>query len=665
MSKQDLDRLVRCGVVNALDFQFARFITRLAGTEDVSLFLGAALVSRDTGRGHVCCDLGVEAGKELLPAESGTPPLLCPDFTAWCKSLQSYPVVGPPGTYCPLVLDGKGRLYLYRYWEYENDLAAFIRRCSGEEVEGVDTALLRSGLERYFPRDGADGPDWQRIAAAVAVTRKLCIISGGPGTGKTTTVARILALLVEQAAGRKLRIALAAPTGKAAARLEEAIGNARRRLHGDPAVIDAIPEEASTLHRLLGTLPGSPYFRHDSGNPLTADVVIVDEASMVDLALMTKLVHALPAGARLILLGDKDQLASVEAGAVLGDICDTGNPHVFHGPADMDIDTYMGLENSNPVPHYPTRDTDETAPMAARAPAIARCIVELRRSYRFGGKSGIGALSRAVRDGRGERALALMKDDLLQDIAWQDLPESEALAPALRAGILNGFTAFLEAEAFSEMMAAFEKFRILCAMRQGPYGAVQVNRLVEAILAEARLIQPGQWYRGRPIMITTNDYNLKLFNGDIGLILPDIRPSEAAGSSSALHPAQDAYAAISKSAGGESPSPLAAFFPTAEGPPRRLPPARLPAHETVYAMTVHKSQGSEFDEVLLLLSDRESPLLTRELLYTGITRARVRVGVWGREPVFRAAAVNRVQRTSGLRDAIWRICEPTFEGMHP
>lgn len=620
MNMRDMERLTRHGVWTSLDFQFARFMVRLAGSEDESLFLAAALASHSTGKGHVCCDLALEGGKQLATGEAGTPSVVCPALAAWCAALRTSSVVGAPGSYRPLILDDRGRLYLYRYWEYENDLASFIRGRSKGLVAGLDETLMEEGLHRYFPKDPAAGePDWQRAAAKAAITRKFCVVSGGPGTGKTRTVARILALLLEQAGDGKLRIALAAPTGKAAARLEESIGSAKGEMDAPQVIKDAIPSEASTLHRLLGALSGSPYFRHDARNPLSADVVIVDEASMVDLALMAKLVRAMPPEARLILLGDKDQLASVEAGAVLGDICGPGGAPV---------------EGSSP-------------------PDMAQCIVELRVSHRFGGDSGIGFLSRAIQEERGDRALDLLKGDRYQDIQWKELPEQEALARALRPVILKGYSDYLQAVTFEDRLSAFQGFRILCALRQGPYGVVEVNRLVETVLQEAGLIERGQWVVGRPVMITANDYHLKLFNGDIGFVLPDHvmqTPIPARPGGLAEHDAPGA--AWSRPDNPKHPS-VAVFFPSAEGPPRRFLPARLPAHETVYAMTVHKSQGSEFHEVVLLLADRESPVLTRELLYTGITRARGRVSVWGREDVFRAAASSRVQRHSGLRDALW------------
>jgi exodeoxyribonuclease V alpha subunit len=619
LSVMDFEGLVRRGVFNAIDVHFARFIGRLAGSADAALLLAAALVSRVTGEGHVCCDLAAFTGKELALPETVEAAVACPDLADWCEALRAASVVGRPGDYRPLILDDRGRLYLYRYWEYESELARFILDRCAQTPGDVDRDLLEDGLRRHFPEDASRAePDWQRIAAATSLNGKFCVISGGPGTGKTTTVAKVLALMVEQAGNRPLRCALAAPTGKAAARLNEAIVSAKQKLACPDSVKAAIPEEASTIHRLLGTIPDSPYFRHDAKNPLVADVVIIDEASMVDLALMAKLIRALPPDARLILLGDKDQLASVEAGAVLGDICDTGNAHA--------------------IPHASGSGAGCLLRENGLVPSISGRIVELRKSYRFGGDSGLGAVSSAIRKGDGGEVLALLRDPVRKDLDWTMLPQPEKLEHALKDAVLRGFRDYSAASGFEEKMRAFERFRILCALRRGPYGALELNRLVEWILGGAGLIAPGQWYHGRPIMITTNDYNLRLFNGDIGIVLRE-------------EGADDLEGAVTGSAGRRGGA--YALFPAAGGSARRFSPARLPAHETAYAMTVHKSQGSEFDDVLLLLSDRESPVLTRELLYTGITRARLRASVWGREDVLRSAVSGRIRRSSGLRDAIW------------
>lgn len=595
-----------------IDVHFARLMNRLAGKDSREVALAAALVSRAAREGNICLDLSAVAGRNLNDDDGATPVLTCPDRDKWSVRLSQSSVVGMPGEFRPLILHDH-RLYLYRYWMYQENLARSIRDRLAVEPEPVDEALLREGLERLFPDVEPGGISWQRIAAYTAVTKRFCIISGGPGTGKTATVARILALLLEQAGTKRMRMALAAPTGKAAARLTEVIGRARTTVACSDEIKQALPTGASTIHRLLGTIPHSPYFRHDEKNPLPVDVVVVDEASMVDLPLMAKLVQAIPHQSRLILLGDKDQLASVEAGSVLGDACDTGRRHGYSRRFRTDIERVTGFAFDDG-----DDDADETG--------IRDCVVELRRSYRFDPDSGISRVSAAVNDGDGATASELLVGSRFDDIRWNELPPPRQLSAFLTPHVITGFKDYLNAATPAEAIRRFNEFRILSALREGPYGVAQINSLVEAILEGEKLIFPDKkWYPGRPIMITRNDYSLRLFNGDVGLVLPD----------------------------PESGGDTMVFFSEADGIIRKLHPLRLPEHETVYAMTVHKSQGSEFNTVLMVLPDRLSPVLTRELIYTGITRAREAVTVWGMGNVFRAAVERRIERTSGLRDALW------------
>ena len=603
----DLVYLQESGFFSPLDLHFAKFMDKLSGASSQELVLAAALVSRFTREGHICLDLALQ---EPLPVSEIGEAVVFPEAGKWGKKLRQSGVVGGPGDHTPLILDHKDRLFLYRYWEYQEELAKGIKNRIGRESRVSEMESLRQGLNRIFPAVNGDGIDWQKVAAFAAARRRFCVIAGGPGTGKTTTVAKILALLMEQSKEQRLRTALVSPTGKGAARLQEAMKKVKENLTCEENVKALIPDNASTIHRLLGPATGSPYFRFNAQNHLPVDAVVVDEASMVDLALMSKLVQALPSQARFILLGDKDQLSSVEAGAVLGDICDTGHSHPFSKTFCAEIQKTTGYEIKG----------------VKAAAGMSDSIVQLTRSYRFGDESGIAAASRSVNEGDADAALKILQDQMRGDLHWKPLPSPKSLPRALKDRALEEFNYLFKASDPHEVFQRLDRFRILCALREGPFGVNAVNLVVEHLFREQKLIRGGgRWYRGRPVLITQNDYNLHLYNGDVGIVLPD------------------------PGAEGE----LRVLFEAPDGTLRAFHPVRLPEHETVYALTVHKSQGSEFDRLLLILPDRDSPVLTRELIYTGITRAREGVEVWGHEKVFREAVGRRTTRVSGLRDALW------------
>ena len=619
---QRLDSLRSAGALTDLDVHFARFLARLAGSASPELALAAALASHATGEGHVCVDLNALTGGW---AASGAE-LSMPALADWIAALQASPVVGAPGEWKPLVLDSANRLYLHRYWRYQQNLAAALL-ARARALEPVDETRLADGLAQLFPASGDGVIDWQKVAAATALLRRFCAISGGPGTGKTSTVVRILALLQSQAGELPLRIGLAAPTGKAAARLQEAVRGAKTQLKLPAELSAVIPEEATTLHRLLGARPNSVYFRHHREHPLALDVLVVDEASMVALALMAKLIDALPPTARLILLGDRDQLASVEAGAVLGEIC---NQAGFSEPFAQRLARLTATPLSA-LQATPAQEA-EAAREPARPASLSDCIVVLQKSYRFGAHSGVGKLAAAVNSGDADGALRLLEGGAYPDLAWW-LAAEPAFAERLEQAALANYREFLHAvaehHATEQVFAAFNHFRLLCAHRAGVRGVENVNgRIERAMLQQRGLSDRHVWYPGRPVMVTQNDYAVRLFNGDVGIALP----------------ADD----------GE----LRVFFQQHDGMARAISPARLPPHETVYAMTVHKAQGSEFDRVLLVLPERMSAALGRELLYTGITRARLAVELWGGREVIKQAVAHRQLRSSGLRDALWGA-EPT------
>ena len=665
---QSLKTWAEQGWLRRLDSVFAGFIVDLAPTSVPSVVMAAALLAHLEGRGHSCLRIDdfLQHPDELL----GWQPVaalalhaalarLPPGVQAWLAALQASPLVWCAGRqprpnaadqHKPLVLAGS-KLYLRRYWGYEQRVAAQVLQ-RGAHFDAVDEAQARFWLDRLFPapdpgdaanpglraphNPGVDALDWQRVACAVALRGKLSVITGGPGTGKTYTAARLLALLLAvHAAPQQLRIGLAAPTGKAAARLKQSIESALQALQaklGDALPLLALASHigaARTLHSLLGARPDTRKFKADAAHPLPVDVLIVDEASMIHLEMMAALLEALPPLARVVFLGDKDQLASVEAGAVLGDLC-----------RDADLGRYQPQ-----TARYIAAVTGQVLPpqFVTGGPALAQQTVMLRHSRRFGGP--IGQLAGAVNAGDAKAAMALLLQATPgQALLWEGAASTAAvlrLAVQGRAGAPGGYGHYLHAlkqrpdakqvaqqpEVFAawvlRVLTQFERFRLLCAVREGDWGAGGLNASVERVLvAEGWLSKRGEWYEGRPVMVTRNDAGVGVFNGDIGIALRPPTPG----------------------------APLRAYFLDGDST-RSVGVSRLAHVQTAFAMTVHKSQGSEFEHTVLVLPQEPSRVLTRELVYTGITRARSAFTlVAGRRQAFAEALGRQTRRASGLLD---------------
>jgi exodeoxyribonuclease V alpha subunit len=602
------------------DHHLANFLARLGGNTPPEICALISLLSAHIRQGHACLFLpAIPSPAETMRESAFQQDQTISSQTSWPELLAGCPIVGAPGEFRPLIWDGADRLYLYRYWKYEALLAEFIRNCAQVpwHIEG-DAAELRPLLDQLFPRESEESLDWQRVAALSSLGRRFSVISGGPGTGKTSTAVKILRLLTRLNRESSISIALAAPTGKAAGRFKEAISQAKTRLQLSEEDSSKIPAEAHTLHRLLGMMPGSIRPHHHETNPLPFDAVIVDEASMIDLSLMARLVQALSPSSRLILLGDKDQLASVEPGAVLGNISGGVSPNGYSAVFRKLIREISGdvlpTSSENPI-SKPLNDS----------------IVVLEKSYRFDPGSGIYALGRAVNAGEGDQALELAVSGKFQDVGWRDLPPASQLERELGPILLAHYERCLQTNTLEDTFLEFNRFRLLCPLRQGPFGVDQLNTLVENLLQPSRKnAQAGGWYKGRPVMIRQNDYYLRLFNGDIG------------------------FCFAAQSTQSDSRSNLQVFFPRGNGTFRGISPVRLPPFEPAFAATVHKSQGSEFDEVLLLLPDGSSPILVRELIYTAITRAQKKVTIWGDRDIFRNAVRQKMERQSGLFSALWK-----------
>ncbi|OJS98739.1 exodeoxyribonuclease V subunit alpha [Marinobacter nauticus] len=691
----------QAGWIRPLDTGFARLIRELSEEQGDSphplVLLLAAMASHQVGRGHVCIDLARlldDAGHTLaLPPEEpahtsmsdaevanlqGLYPqeLLARVQLADClAALQDSLAVSEGSVPAPLVLNGT-RLYLRRFWRYEQRIADGIQQrlalpSTLADPQSSAAKTLSHALDKLFR--STEPVDYQKLACALAARNRFAVITGGPGTGKTTTVVNLLAALQAVAgenperAGRKYRIRLAAPTGKAAARLNESIGGAVSKLPladlPGSVQLDDIPTKVTTLHRLLGSRPDTRQFRHNQDNPLLVDILVIDEASMVDVDLMASVFDALPANAQLILLGDKDQLASVDAGAVLGELCQ----RAFDAHYTPDTARWLAAITGAQVPASLVDNSGQP---------LDQAVAMLRKSYRFGQDSGIRQLAEAVNTSElTSQVLGQIRDAGFDDVIWlngqtpnpdpdQTLElicrhaitgSPEAFCNAGQGRVVNGevlptpvgYRHYLEAihscdltadspraawdAHAAEVLEAFNDFQVLCALRRGPWGVEGLNqRIAQQLLAEKLIHKSEGWYPGRPVLVTGNDYNLGLMNGDIGITFS---------------------VPWDKTETGEPTQTLRVAFPSGDstGGIRWISPSRLQQLETVYAMTVHKSQGSEFNHTCLVLPDRLSPVLTKELVYTGITRAKNWFSlITGDAQVFKDSVGQQVVRASGL-----------------
>ncbi len=588
---------LRDGEFSALDIALVEAFASIWPGSDAAALDLAALASWAVGKGHSCFipDL-LHEWPERAGAEAGTGPAAALREMLRNGRWPRAAFIGDAASDAPIVVDGE-RAWLRRYWRYEREIEAAVRARSMPFAILPDAAGVRDALDHLLPLADPGDTDWQRVAAVTALRSALTVMCGGPGTGKTYTALRVLAL-IRQFAGRPLRIGLAAPTGKAAQRLSESVRLGLQTLPLTEEQRADLPADAMTLHRLLGFRPQSVLPARDAANPLDLDVLVVDECSMVDLPLMAKLLRALKPECRLILLGDPDQLPAVENGAVLATLA-AENPSNRFGTAAAG---WIEAASNN---HVEAR---------TGGPAIGDCVVRLERPRRFGGDSGIARVVRAIRGGNAQEVFDALSAG--GDVGWSEQPWRPDGAAA-RQGFRESYAALAAAGSPAAALAELGRYRILCALREGPHGVAGINQAVSSVLHGPMAQQP--FVAGRPLLIASNQHALGLFNGDVGVVL------------------------------GERPdAPLRAWFARSDGSLHALLPAQLPAHESAYAMTVHKAQGSEFDTVELVLPAAPHPLLTREWLYTAASRARRELRIHASREVIAAALGRTTRRVNGL-----------------
>lgn len=660
---EKLKKLLDLEAIRDIDFYFAKAINEIANSDDEKVreaaTIVAALLSSELSKGNVCIDKNLlnrvfNLSRDQFIELFGLSIEDCLDLAKQSST------VGEEGSH-PFVYSN-GLFYTCKMWLHEQNVAnAFKEECTiGLDEDQIN--LANSLLKQLFPRpyslllkkikdnksienvfdvldvvdrDGIDEQaviecvlqaqtsqdlvkldtlipenkclNWQKTSVGVALLKKYVVISGGPGTGKTTTVCKLLAALISINDNERLEIKLVAPTGKAAARLTESIANTISDLPVSDQIKSMMPTKASTIHRLLGAVHGRSEYRFNKNNRLNLDVLVVDEASMIDLPMMSKIINALPSHAKLILLGDKDQLASVDAGAVLGDICSFSEK----GFSKFFTDTLSSV-------------TEQLIPSVHNNEGVSDSICVLQKSYRFHANSGIGKVARAINNGRPKIAISVFEDEENEDVQLTELtPESYSQMIETVSESYKQFLSGIEDKLPKQAIDEFSNSRLLCALREGNFGVSGLNLAIEKNLEGKKLItlpRNGMWYEGRPVMITQNDYGLGLYNGDIGLTMR------------------------SKTDGA-----LKVYFEMPDGEVKGFLTCRVPEHETAFAMTIHKSQGSEFSKTYMVLPVDYSPIITRELVYTGITRAKNYLQLYTNKQTLTMGIAIKTERASGLK----------------
>ncbi|MEQ8525447.1 exodeoxyribonuclease V subunit alpha [Gracilimonas sp.] len=592
-----LEKLLSEEIISILELEFVRFLKNISSEENDQVLLAAAACIFAQQNGHVCLDFS-EWNDEYLFGDSKSEIQLTDSLKdTWRKELEKSSLVSPGEELQPLVLEGD-RLYLHRFWKYEEELCNWLKQKSSpsyelkeDQVEAIQSVLP--------PAKDLFEINWQHVAVQLSFLKDLIVISGGPGTGKTFTVLNIILAHVKVHSKQELRIALSAPTGKAARRLAESIESGKKNLSQEVLSDIDIPDTAMTVHKLLGSDFRGSTFKFNEENHLPYDLIVVDEASMLDINMWVRLTRAIGPKTKLIVLGDKDQLASVEAGSILGDVC--GGDNSFSGSVAKSIQKIQGVD----------------IPVSDSLPLINDCIIFLTKSFRFGSNSGIQKFAEAVNESNADKAISVLKNPELKGLYWVE-PDSERIEEVLKNYALLHYQEYSK-QSEQKRLDASNKKKILCALRRGPFGVEYVNERAELLIRRDQGILGSQeWYEGRIVMATKNDSILKIRNGEIGIYQDKKEIVQFEG---------EQTAEVSK--------------------------ARLKDYEPAYAITIHKSQGSEFNEVAIIFPNQINTILSKEILYTAVTRARLSTLIIVKENILRKIIGRSVSRKSGIKQKIW------------